>query len=454
MRIKSLSALAAVAVACCAYPAVSAAKPPKELKNAIAHGASYIASQVQSDGSFGEEFGGEWALSALAAAKVAPVTVKPGTTDARTFYRELIGDPATWPGASKPVTAYENAALAAYAAGIDPARVSAEQNLIAQIVARYQTGAPGYYGSATNFNGTAFALLALAETKTKSGKQRVPQALLEETVAIVRGNQHTDGGWTFTRAEGSKEELEAPSEAEFTGAAMASLCSAGVSSSDPAITKAISYLEADLAAETSNSGAFATEFGPNTDTNAWAVRGLNACGVSATSASFTTPTGNTPVSFLLSQQLSNGGFGFEGEANLYSTQDAVSALAGAGFTVAPAGAKGEPKWVAETSFSSSPSVKSELALVIDNGSSLGVCAVTIAPAAAKTTLAAVLTAAESAATPAGCVTSFAPTSGKGAITQVNGVSGAWQYSIDDGKLKTAKPTASIGVGDTVYLKLT
>jgi hypothetical protein len=449
MRTKSLRAFAAIAAACCAYPAASlASSPAKEIKSAVAHGASYIASQVQGDGSFGEDFGGEWALSALAAAKVAPVTVKPGTTDARSFYRELIGDPATWPSSSS-VTNYENAALAAYGAGIDPARVLADQNLIAQIVARYQTGAPGYYGSSTNFNGTAFALLALAETRTKSGKQRVPQALLEKTIAIVRGNQHTDGGWTFSRAEGSKAELEAPSEAEFTGAAMASLCSAGVPSSDPAIGHAVSFLASDLAAESSNSGAFATEFGPNTDTNAWAVRGLNACHVSATSASFTTPTGNTPVSFLLSQQLANGGFGFEEEANLYSTQDAVSALAGAGFTVAPAGAHGQPKWVAEASFT--PSVKSELALVIDTGSSLGVCAVTITPTATKTTLGAVLEAAESAATPVGCLSSFAPVSGKGAFTEINGVSGDWQYSIDDGKLKAAKRTASIGVGDTIYL---
>ncbi len=52
---------------------------------------------------------------------------------------------------------------------------------------------------------------------------------------------------------------------------MAALCGAGVPSSDPAIAGAISYLQADLKAEASGNGAFATEFGPNTDSTAWAV---------------------------------------------------------------------------------------------------------------------------------------------------------------------------------------
>jgi len=45
------------------------------------------------------------------------------STNARTWYRELVGNTKTWPETSKPaVTEFEKAALVAYAAGIDPAR--------------------------------------------------------------------------------------------------------------------------------------------------------------------------------------------------------------------------------------------------------------------------------------------------------------------------------------------
>ena len=329
------SRLVAVLAAACTLlycaPA-SASSSPGEIKGAISGGVEYLKSQQKTDGSF-EGFGGEWALTSLAAAHVAPANVKTGAgaTDARTFYRDLIGDTATWPGGSEPPVAdYEAAALAAYAAGIDPARVSDTQNLIAQIVARYQPSAPGYYGEPELFNGTVFALLALAAAKTRGGVQRVPQALLEKTVEVVRRNQHTDGGWAFAKAEGNSEALAAPGEAEFTGATIASLCAARVPSSDPAIKSAVKYLEGELDAEPLGSGGFESEFGVNTDTNAWAVEGLNACGIEAQSPEFTTSHGKTPIDFLISQKLPGGGFQFapeEGVANLYSSQDAVRALA-------------------------------------------------------------------------------------------------------------------------------
>ncbi|HTZ87870.1 MAG TPA: hypothetical protein VMB05_14480, partial [Solirubrobacteraceae bacterium] len=266
----------------------SATSTSKQLKTATTKGADYLRSQQQEDGSFAS-FGGEWALSALAAAKVAPADAKktPPSTDARTWYRELTGDPTTWPGGSEPsVTTYENAALGAYAAGIDPARVSQTQNLIAQIAARYDTASPGYYGSPSVFGGTVFALLALADTNT-TAKQRVPQALLDQSIEVLRKNQHTDGGWTYQQAEGNESALKSPSEPDETGAAIAALCGAGVASSDPTIASALTYLQADLKAEVSGNGAFATEFGPNTDSTAWAVQGLNACGIDPQSAQFT-----------------------------------------------------------------------------------------------------------------------------------------------------------------------
>jgi hypothetical protein len=285
--------------------------------------------------------------------------------------------------------------------------------------------------------------------------------LLQKTIEVVRRNQHTDGGWAFAKAEGNSEALAAPAEAEFTGATIASLCAAGVPGSDPAITSAVKYLAGELAAEPLGSGAFQSAFGVNTDTNAWAVEGLNACGIQAQSPEFTTAHGKTPIDFLISQKLAGGGFRFapeEAAPNLYSSQDAVRALAGAGFTAKPVKAAEQPLWVFEKSFSTSAAVRAELSLIIDNGSSpVTACAVSIAPAAAKTTLAKVLEAAEASAQPAGCVSAITPTRGTGAITSINGApnppGAGWQVSIDGAAEREAKRATAIAIGDTIYLHL-
>jgi hypothetical protein len=451
--------LALLAVAACVLllPATATAtSTTKQIKAAVAEGDGFLKAQQQLDGGFETE----WVLGALAASGTAAanVTASGGSTDARTYYRELLGDTATWPGEPEPpVTEFDRATLNAYAAGIDPARVSRSQNLIAQIVSYYQTANPGYYGPPATFGGTVFALLALAETKTTKGAERVPQALLEKSIAVLRANQHTDGGWTYERAEGSPARLKEASEPDETGAAMAGLCSAGVPNTDPTIVKAEDYLKGDLVAST---GAFDAPFGVNTDSNAWAVEGLDACGIAAQGSEFTSSIGKTPIDFLISQQISGGGFVYEPgetEANEYSSQDAVRALAGAGFTAKPPKPKGgAPKWLAETGFQAG--VHTPLTLVVDNGTaSLKVCSVSVAPSTATTTLAAVLEAAEASSTPSGCVSSFEPTSGFGAITQVNGspspAEAKWDVSIDGGKEKAAKRTSKIELGDTISLTL-
>jgi hypothetical protein len=68
----------------------------------------------------------------------------------------------------------------------------------------------------------------------------------------------------------------------------------------------------------------------------------------------------------------------------------------------------------------------------------------------------VLDAAVAGTTPASCVTSYLPSSGSGAITQINGgpstPEARWKIGIDDGTLQTAERGTTIHVGDTIYLK--
>lgn len=448
-----------LAVAACALlsaPAASATSTPAEIEASLSKGVTYLKSVQQTSGGFASD----WDLSALASAGVAAANVKKtgASTDARTWYRELVGNTSTWPKEAK-VTEDERAALNAYAAGIDPARVSKTQNLLAQIASYYQTASPGYYGEPAVFEGTVFALLALADTKTRTGVQRVPQALLEKPIAAVEANQHTDGGWNYQKAEGNETIRKSAAEPDTTGAAIAALCTAGVSKTSGVIVKAKEYLHSLLV---SKSGAFSSEFGANTDSNAWAVSGLKACGINPQEEGFTTKENKTPVDFLISQQLTGGGFRYltsGSTVNEYSSQDAIRALAGGGFTgTPPVPTGGLEQWFAESNFSTSKTVKSPLALIINNGTpALKVCSVSLTPEEATTTLETVLKTAEAGSTPKECVTSHKSESGTKTITQINGFPSTpapeWDVSIDGSAEEQAKTNKVIHLGDTIYLRL-
>ncbi|HTA97384.1 MAG TPA: hypothetical protein VK730_07045 [Solirubrobacteraceae bacterium] len=439
-------------------PATASATSSKaEIEASVSKGVIYLKGLQETSGGFPSD----WDINSLAAAHVAAANLKKAgaATDARTWYRKLVGNETAtkWPKEAL-VTEYERAALVAYAAGIDPARVSKTQNLIAGIASYYQPESPGYYGPPGNFNGTVFAVLALVDAKTTGGVQRVPNALLKKSVEVIEKNQHTDGGWAWEKAEGNETKLKAAAEPDMTGAAIAALCNAHVEKTSTVVKKAVTYLKGLLV---SSSGALESEFGANTDSNAWAVQGLDACGVEPQGTEFTASgTKKTPIDFLISQQLASGAFRYlttGSTANEYSSQDAVRALAGAGFTVTPpVPTGGLEQWFAESGFSGE-AVKSPVTLIINNESTaLKVCSVTFAPKETTTTLEKVLMAAEAESAPAKCVTEHS--SEAGAISQINGypspAKALWDYSIDGGAEKQATLTSEIHLGDTIYLRFT
>ena len=466
MKRRLICRLAVVAASACALlvPAVAQAASTKaEIEASVEKGVVYLKTLQLTSGGFGSD----WDLSALAAGKVAAANVKKSgaETDARTSYRELVGNETAtkWPEKAIP-TEYERAALNAYAAGIEPARVSKTQNLIAGIFSFYQPEHSGYYGEPEVFEGTVFGLLALADAKTEEGVQRVPQALLEQSVKVIEANQHTDGGWNYQKAEGNETVRKSEAEPDTTGAAIAALCVAGVSpTTNESIKKGLSYLKSVLV---SSSGAFESEFKPNTDSNAWAVSGLNACKINPQEEGFTTKEKKTPIDFLISQQLKSGaesgGFKYLTTgmtANEYSSQDAVRALAGDGFTATPpVPTGGLEQWFAASNFSTSKTVKSPLALIINNGTStLKVCSVSVAPGETTTTLETVLKDAEAESTPKECVINHKSESTTKAITQINSYPSTpapeWDISINGGAEEQAKTSKVIHLGDTIYLRL-
>ncbi|MGW1786663.1 hypothetical protein ACWCQQ_47560 [Streptomyces sp. NPDC002143] len=457
----ALTALAALgAFALTTLPAVATATPA-QIATSKTNGVAYLKSLQAADGSYaGSGLSNEWAFSAFAAAGTAAVDVTPGgdtSKNARTVYRNLLST-SGWPSASPVVTDYERAALNAYAAGIDPARVSASRNLIADVYGYWQTAETGYFGPSASFNGTVFAALALNGARTTAGQVRVPQALRDAIVTRLRANQHNDGGWNYSRAEGNATQLAAASDIDMTGAAMAALCVSGVPNTDTDLVQAKAFLKSKLVA---SSGAFNALFGVNTDSNGWAVSGLNACGINPQTGDFLTSQGKTPVDFLIAQQFNPGG-GFkylpsDTSPSAYASIDGLRAVAGGGFTSAPPVpvTAGAPRWVGESSLTSGTATK--LALTVDDGSgALKVCSVALTPTGSTTTLGAVLDAAVSAATPSGCVTAVTPSSGTGSVTSLNGTanSGAntWKVSIDGSAFTTATRETTVGVGDTIAVR--
>jgi hypothetical protein len=464
LRTRLLAVPTAVLAAAAFGPAAAQAITPSgTLATDVSNAADYAAGLQDTNGHFiSGGLSNEWAFSGLAAAGRAAADILPPpahtdrTKNARRIYRDDLSQ-STWPSASPVVTDYERATLNAYSAGIDPARISESRNLIADIAGYWQTASPGYWGPVGNFNGTVFGLLALSAAKTTSLTQRVPQTLLDKSIQTVRNNQHNDGGWDWTQAEGRPSVKAQTSDIDMTGAAMASLCQAGVANTDSAVVAAKNFLRANYDGST---GGFSSSFGANADSNGWAISGLNACGFANQGTDFQgpSPSYTTPVDYLVGLQQAGGGFKYNAAAsgvNAYASLDALRGLAGGAFSATPPTptTAGEPQFVGSTAMVSGTT--SKFALVVDDGSgTLKVCAVPVTASGTSTTLATVLTAAISSSTPSSCVTGYSPASGT--ITTLNGVTNAgartWKVSVDGGTAAGATTAKTIGVGDTISLK--
>jgi hypothetical protein len=451
ISLRHVAALCASVLSLAALPSAAAATATEgEIDAAVGEAVKYVRSQQ--DPASGEPFGFEhgsfssdWVATSLAAAGVSAADVlTPGNPSLQDF---LLGDyTGFWAGPpTKAATDYERVALVSHAAGLDPARLSAGLNLPAQIAGTWNPLA-GSFGE-PSINSTVFGILALRTAP-------VPAWALEPAVAYLRQRQHDDGGWTFSAAITPAAKAE-PSEPDMTGAAIAAFCEAGAPAYDPAVASALTYLKGLLVNAT---GAFHYAFGDNADATAWAVSGLNACGIDPQSAPWKTAADKTPIDHLLSLQVPSGpeagGFGYENnsEANLYSTQDALRAIAGGAFTAAPPEREDpqQPSVRPVPTVSAGTPVPHLLAIELAPGN-VRLCQVT---AAAGAPLAQVLSAGEASSYPSGCVTSLRLSEGD-EVTSIDGVSPtgadeAWLARIDRGPQAVAGDQP-VAFGDTISL---
>jgi hypothetical protein len=441
------SALCALLIVFAVAPASSSATSSQaEIDTAIAKALAFAT--AQQNATTGEPPGydtgevlytGEWLASGYAAAGLSPADVSEvGGPSLQDFlFEEAAG---RWNSAG--LIAPENAVrllLDVRAAGIDSARVAADQNLPAELVGEWQPLSGGFGGATPVFT-TALGVIGLTGTP-------LPEWGLAPMIAYLRANQQPDGGWSAVPRSAGE-----PSNPDVTAVAVGALCTAGAPAYDPAVAEGLAYLRGLVAEAT---GAVEhPEYGPDLDTTAWTVSALNACGIDPQSSAWTTGDGKTPVDHLLALQLEAGGFPFF-EAEPWfpaSTAHALRALAGKGFAVAPA-PRQDPS---QPTVRPAPTVPAGtptphlLAVELAPGN-VRLCDVT-APVGA--TVADLLLAAKASALPVGCITSVGIEDG--VVTEIDGVEAAdadeaWLARLDRGEA-TVAGQQPVGFGDLVALR--
>jgi hypothetical protein len=454
---------AGVAVVTLAVPALASAATPAQIGASAAASATWLEAQQESaTGGFTSggflQFGGDFAIGSIAAAKIHPADVRTSpsdpslqdfvatTLDTPEFLDDV--DPATNENdAFVSVNELAKWTLFAYAAGIDPQRAFAQVNTVAQLAATYKADTGAFGAGLTNTHG--FALMALARVGA-------PAAVLAKAVDHLRAQQHDDGGFAFG-AVTSDAQRTATGDPDMTGAMMGALCEAGIPTTDLAVRRALAFLAGRLLPD----GALrAGPFVPaeNADTNAWIVSGLNACGIDPQSARFTSSTGKTPIDFLISLQRTTGAdtgaYKYTADeldsdsVNFYSNQDTLRAVAGESFSAAPPQRADSADARFRADASPSPGTVTPHALAIDDGAGgVAFCRVRFGAGA---TLAAALTASETTGAPS-CLSTFSSTAG--AITSVNGRAGTWVVSLDGAPETAAQDATAIPFGTTVSLRL-
>jgi hypothetical protein len=420
-----------------ASPAAAAVTEAEELA-AARHGAEWIALLQEPNGELAS-FGGDWSMISLASVGInaADVRVSPTEPSAQDFYLSLwTGEPPALFSA----TDFERAILTGYSGGLEPSRLGAQTNLVADLAAQFNGHELGEKGAT---NADVFGVLALSAVGA-------PSDVIDTLAQTVREQQDADGGWNF--AAGA-----AHSEADLTGAAIAALCTAGTANTDPAIVKAEGYLHT---VQNTATGGFGNP-SANTDSTAWVVSGLDTCKIDPQGPEWTTTAAKTPIGFLIAQQNEDGSFqlhAHDEEEDFYSTQDAVRALSGMGFIVPPPARKesGDPKIRPAPTVTMGTPVP--MTLVIDSaghitgGSSIRMCKV-IAPAGV--TVAQMLTYASEASSPSYCVSDLSLKDGR--IVRINGVSAqpgtsAWEVRREDGS-NEVEANGTVGLGALIQAQL-
>ena len=215
-RIARRAVAACLAVAALAPPPAHAATQ-QEVADAVGAGAAWI--RTQQDPATGQltGFGGDYALSALAAAGVHPADVPAAARPRRT---------STPASGRRQTTPSSTAILFGAAAGIDSQRLSASTNLVALLAGAYNRSGElegSFGGGATNLDGVQRAR-ARARGRARAGARR------GATPTCAASSTPTAAG--TSAASAPTRSAAAASSADMTGAVLAALCETGAAAND------------------------------------------------------------------------------------------------------------------------------------------------------------------------------------------------------------------------------
>jgi prenyltransferase beta subunit len=271
-------------------------------------GLQWLRSQQANDGSFGGNAGGTLdTVVAIAAAGEYPGNWRStiGASPLGYVRRQAAG----FARREESRASAGKLALGVAAAGLDPRRF-AGLDLVDSMTAVYSP-TTGLFGS-SNWD-QAFNMLGW-----RAAGAAVP---MTATLALI-ARANADGGWGWNQSSDS--------DVDTTALAVQALLAAGEATTSTAVVDGLAY----MAAAQNRDGGFpysptsASDTGSNANSTAFAVQAILAAGQDPASASWTISS-TTPISYLLGQQMAEGGFAFaEPPANDFATRQVVPALLG------------------------------------------------------------------------------------------------------------------------------
>lgn len=295
------------------FAATAGAYPLTADNDEVGNALAYLASCQQADGGFAED-GKEstpalstWAILAIVAAGGDPDQWSHGGASAGEYLHTVADETIAIDGTSE-----TSKLIITLVAGGDDPRNFDGHDFVAFLQKKQRED--GRYGE--HIYTTSWAVMALSAAGEDTSRG----------VAWLKSQQNEDGGFGWA--------VGAESDCDDTSSSVEALIAGGTPQNDPVIRDAVAYLKA----KQQDNGGF--NYGGSSATNSasdsWVIQALVAAGEDP--LTWTTATGNTPVSHLLSFQTDEGYFRWTSvltDMSCKMTATAIPALTGKPFPIIP-----------------------------------------------------------------------------------------------------------------------
>ena len=305
LLICALLVLALMPLAALAYAPYPLQPADAEVANAL----NYLRGEQGADGSISDFAVSGWATIAIAAAGEDPHTWAFGGGASIVDY--LAANAGTAAG----VADYARMVLAVVAAGEDPTSFGGV-DFVGLIEGAYDGTQLGDTGL---LNDDFWGLMALIAAGKNPGSE-----IVTNTVAFIKANQNSDGGWSWG--------VGADSDVDDAAAAIMALVAAGEPQASTVIQNGLSYMKSMQM----DSGGFESWGATNAGTDSWGIAAIVAAGQDPTGTNWRSGNDTDPVDDLLTFQNPDGSFSWQAATPLnvaWMTSFAIPALLGQPYPV-------------------------------------------------------------------------------------------------------------------------